>query len=116
MRGKQIAAADEDLKDWNLAQGLSENETSSTVENTSGVDSDVESDAFVTTESEGENDSDAEVDSESEAGSGSENESDSDAEADDDSLMAAQSGAEAGKWCDPCWHAKVRALKARCAA
>ena len=92
---KEIAAADEDFKDWNLAQGLSENENSSTVENSSGVDSDVESDAFATTESEV--DSGAEVDTESEAASGSESEadsgsdidSDSDAEVDDDLMSAA---------------------------
>ena len=118
MGSKQSGAADEDFKDWNLAQGMSENENSSTVENTSGVDSDVESDAFVTTESEAEGDSDSESDaegeSESEADSGSDVDSESDADADEVDL--AQSGAEAGKWCDPCWHAKVRALKARCAA
>jgi len=93
---------------------LSENENSSTVENTSGVDSDVESDAFVTTESEAEGDSDSDAESESEADSGSDIDSESDADADEVGL--AQSGAQAGKWCDPCWHAKVRALKARCAA
>ena len=93
---------------------MSENENSSTVENTSGVDSDVESDAFVTTESEAEGDSDSDAESESEADSGSDIDSESDADADE--LDLAQSGAQAGKWCDPCWHAKVRALKARCAA
>lgn len=93
---------------------MSENENSSTVENTSGVDSDVESDAFVTTESEAEGDSDSDAESESEADSGSDIDSESDADADEVDL--AQSGAQAGKWCDPCWHAKVKALKARCAA
>lgn len=95
---------------------MSENENSSTVENTSGVDSDVESDAFVTTESEaeGDSDSDSDAESESEADSGSDIDSESDADADEVDL--AQSGAQAGKWCDPCWHAKVKALKARCAA
>ena len=58
MGGKDLAAGDDDAKGWSLAQSLSDVDVPSTMETNSEADnslqanSDVESDAFVTTDSE----------------------------------------------------------------
>ena len=97
LSSKEIAAADNDAEDWQLAQGLSEGNNMSTIGTESEADAD--SEAFVTTESEvessadadsgsdvgSEGDSDAELDSDSDAEA--ESEGDSDAEGDSDGEM-----------------------------